>query len=157
MTTPTLLLYLSGKKSKRKKKVLNFKLFCLVPLIFFLYIFFSKFQKVEVSKAKTDRLASEKNQAETTNQLASTKNQKYRLMRLPCSQDHFTCSILMNPKRPKKVCNNLSFPNMKLFSVSAYWAFHVYSDMSGFGMPYFFLVRNFFIPTLVNILILFQT
>ena len=54
----------NSKKVKEEEKGFNFlKLFCLVSLIFFEYIFFSKFQKAEVSKAKNDRLASEKNQA----------------------------------------------------------------------------------------------
>ena len=49
------------------------------------------------------------------------------------------------------------FPNMKLLSFSAYLAFCVYSSLSGFGMPYFFLVCHFFTLTLVYFLMFFQT
>ena len=104
-----------SKKVKEEEKGFKFLNFFVRFLLYFLYTNFF-FQKVEVSKAKTNRLASEKNQAKT-NQFESGKNQKYWLKRrrsLPCSQDHFSCIIMMTPKRTKKVCKNLSFPNMKL-------------------------------------------
>ena len=36
------------------------------------------------------------------------------------------------------------FPNMTLSSFSAYWAFRVYSYLSGFGMPHFFFGPSLF-------------